>query len=79
MTVSKYCNVYSLVAGFLVGLLLMSVITEDPEIVIKYPTPYNSTGVTYVDNAGQCYQYQSNKVVCPSDNRVISEIPLQLD
>ena len=74
----KAYNIYSLLTGFLLGLLLMSVVKEEPTVVIKYPTPYNTTGITYVDKAGQCYQYQSDKVVCPVDNSVIEEIPVQI-
>lgn len=72
------CDIYSLVFGFLIGLLLMSVVKEEPTVVVKYPTPFNTTGITYVDNAGQCYQYQANKLVCPVDNSLVEKIPVQI-
>jgi len=71
-------NLYGMMIGFLIGMLLMAVTKDEPTVVYKYPTPYNTTGITYVDNAGQCYQYQSDKVVCPVDNSTIEEIPIQI-
>jgi len=67
---------YGLLIGFLVGVCLMTIISEEPEIVVKYPTPYNTKNITYVDNTGNCYQYKANKIVCPTDNKVIKELPV---
>ena len=61
------------VFGFLIGIILVTLIAEQPIIVVKYPTPYNTKKITYVDHVGNCYQYQANKVVCPVDNKLIHE------
>jgi len=71
-----FCNFYGLLIGFLSGVCLMIIITEEPEIVVKYPTPYNTKNITYVDKAGNCYQYDANKIVCPTDNKVIKTLPI---
>lgn len=71
-------NFYGILMGFLVGICLMTVVKEEPEIVVKYPTPYNTKNITYVDNVGNCYQYKANKIVCPTDNKVIKELPVQI-
>ena len=73
-----FCDLYGLSIGFLIGICLMTIITEEPEVVIKYPTPYNSKNLTYVDKTGNCYQYTANKMVCPSDNSIIKEIPVKI-
>ena len=71
-------NFYGILIGFLVGICLMTIIKEEPEIVVKYPTPYNTKNITYVDKVGNCYQYKENQIVCPTDNKVIKELPVQI-
>lgn len=73
------CDCYGLLIGFLIGVCLMTVFSEEPEVVVKYPTPYNTKNITYVDDVGNCYQYKANKVVCPTNNEIISEIPVKIN
>ena len=46
-----------------------------PEIVIKYPNPYDNNTV-YQDSANMCYVYDSKKVNCSNKN--VSDIPVQI-
>jgi hypothetical protein len=71
-------NFYSLFIGFLVGALVMTTVADKPEVVIKHPTPYNTSKITYVDKTGTCYQYKADKIICPTDNSEISEIPVNV-
>ena len=70
------CDIYGLLIGFLIGISIMTLITDKPEIVVKYPTPYNTKNITYVDNTGNCYQYKANEIVCPIDNTIIKDLPI---
>jgi hypothetical protein len=72
------CDFLGLFIGFLVGVCLMTIISEEPEVVVKYPTPYNTKAITYVDDTGNCYQYKANKMVCPTNNEVIKELPVNI-
>jgi len=71
-------NVYSLFVGFLVGVMIMTTIADKPTIVIKHPTPYNTSKITYVDKTGTCYKYKANEVSCPMDGTAVKEIPVNI-
>ena len=60
-----------------IGLLYTYLTTPYPQIVYKYPTPYNAGKITYVDDANVCYKYKVQKVDCPSDSSKIKSIDLQ--
>ena len=71
------CNIYGLLLGFLVGVCITTIISEEPNIVIKYPTPHNIKETTYINEAGNCYKYEANKIKCPKDKRKINDLPIQ--
>lgn len=53
------------------GLLYTYVSAPVPQVIIKYPTPFNAGKVTYVDQNDVCYKYQIKKVSCPNDKSKI--------
>jgi hypothetical protein len=46
-----------------------------PEIIIRYPTPYNSGKIIYKDNADMCYVYDAKEITCPKEG--VINTPLQ--
>jgi hypothetical protein len=46
-----------------------------PEIIIRYPTPYNAGKIIYKDNAEMCYVYDAKEITCPKEG--IINTPLQ--
>lgn len=60
-----------------VGLLYTYVTAPQPQVVIKYPTPFNASKVTYIDQNNVCYKYQIKKVPCPSDQSKIKKYEFQ--
>lgn len=54
--ITPYAPLAFLVALAL-GLFYNYVYTPLPEIVYKYPTPFNVDKVTYQDSLNNCYQY----------------------
>jgi hypothetical protein len=54
-----------------VGLFYTYLTTPQPQIVVKYPTPFNAGKVTYIDQNDVCYKYQIKKVDCPQDQSKI--------
>lgn len=60
-----------------IGLLYVYLTTPYPQIVYKYPTPYNAGKITYVDDADVCYKYRVDKTQCPLDKTKIKELKLQ--
>lgn len=67
---------YFLVA-LAVGLLYTYMTVPEPQIVIKYPTPFNAGQITYVDQNDVCYKYQIQKERCPADPSKIKHYQLQ--
>ena len=59
------------------GLFFCYIFTPEPSIVIRYPTPENTSDVVYVDKANNCYKYKATEVECPQDITKIS--PPKLD
>lgn len=57
-------NIFGLVSGLAAGLFIIYYYYDCPKIVVKYPTPDNTKGVTYVGKDGDCYQYTSVEVSC---------------
>jgi hypothetical protein len=62
--------------AFAVGMLFAYVLTPPPQIVVKFPTPYNSDKVVYRDQTDTCYKYLAEQVSCPLDKSVIKSQPI---
>ena len=60
--------------SFLIGIFMTYITVPLPEIVIKYPTPYNS--IVYKDSSDMCYTYEPQKVDC--SGKKLSVIPAQI-
>ena len=60
-----------------IGLFYVYLSTDKPEIIIKYPSPYNTDKIVYTDKAGMCYKYAIEKVLCPLDKTKINSIKIQ--
>lgn len=63
-------------AAFAVGLLVCYLITPPPEVVVKFPTPYNANQVVYKDKADGCFKIGADKVPCPRDRSIIKSQPI---
>ena len=59
------------------GLFYTYITAPMPEIVIKYPTPFNAGKITYVDKNNVCYKYKMEKVNCPIDQSKIKKYEYQ--
>jgi hypothetical protein len=75
--IKEYFDVFWFIIAFGIGMFLAYISTPMPEVIYKYPTPENSNKIIYIDNANNCYKYQSNKTECPKDNNKISIVPIQ--
>jgi hypothetical protein len=63
-------------AAFAIGLLACYVMAPRPEVVVKFPTPYNAGTVVYRDKADSCYAYDATKSECPRDPSAIRTQPI---
>lgn len=65
--------------AFAVGLLVCYVMTPPPEVVVKFPSPYNAGKVVYKDKAGTCFAYKADKSTCPKDKGAVKPQPIMED
>ena len=64
MKIVSDIDVYGFLIGLFVGLYVASSLTGFPHVVVNYPTPENTKGVTFVDDKGACFQYEKIEVDC---------------
>lgn len=71
MSFLDYIDPLYFLIALCVGLIFTYFTAPEPQVVIKYPTPFNAGKVTYVDQNDVCYKYQMKKVTCPTDQSKI--------
>lgn len=64
--------------AFAVGLLAVYITTSPPQIVYKFPSPYNAGKVTYRDKEDGCYVFSAEEVSCPADKNQIKPQPISI-
>ena len=78
MTILNYIDPFWFIMALGVGLLYTYVTAPPPEIIIKYPTPFNQHDTIYTDKAGVCYKYKVKLSSCPQNNDRIRSRKLQV-
>lgn len=63
----KFNLIYFIIA-FSFGILWVYMVTPPPEIVVKFPSPYNAGAVTYKDKSDSCYKYKAEVVDCSNSS-----------
>ncbi len=63
-------------AGLLVGIFLVCMMSPEQKIIVKYPTPENGATV-YKDGNGVCYKYGSTEVSCDAEKAKLRDYPVQ--
>ena len=66
-------------AAFAIGLLFCYLMAPTPQVVVKFPSPYNAGKVMYKDKAGECFMYKAKKEMCPRDQGLIKAQPILED
>ena len=77
MAITDYIDPFVFLISLAVGIFYTYLTAPKPKIVIKYPTPFNSKKLTYVDDAGVCYKYRTETVQCPADKNTVRKVPVQ--
>lgn len=65
--------------SFAVGLLLCYIYNPKPEVILKFPSPFNAGNIIYKDKADSCYKFDASKVSCPFDKKLIKAQPIHED
>jgi len=65
-----------LLFGIVLGIVGILFVKPTQNIIYKYPTPENSGKIVYKDKNGVCYNYQSTKVDCDTNENRLKDFPL---
>ena len=71
-------NFHVFIIAFAIGILYCYLITPTPDVIIKFPTPYNQD-IIYKDKTDTCYKYKAEKKECPLDKNKIKAQPINED
>ncbi len=66
--------------AFAIGALACYIMTPPPEVILRFPSPYNAGRVVYKDaNRQSCFTYNADKVACPADAGLVRQQPFAED
>ena len=57
--------------SFYIGLFVVYILYNTPDIMIQYPTLENAGEIIYENDDDTCYKYKKIEVMCPVDKSVI--------
>tara|TARA_B100001175_G_scaffold257907_1_gene226345 strand:- start:912 stop:1157 length:246 start_codon:yes stop_codon:yes gene_type:complete len=72
----KIINIKVFLVSLFIGLVFMY-FDNDKKKIHVYPTPSNINSVEFKDKADNCFEYNMEKVKCPSKKSEINNIPVQ--
>lgn len=64
------------IIAFAVGMLYVYLTTPRPEIVEKFPSPFNAGTIKYKEeDNNRCFVFNAKKTECPLDKTLIKQQP----
>ncbi len=75
---TKYISIPIFLISFLVGLFFIYILGPDIKTIMVYPTPENIDKILFKDKSENCYSFTKSEIECPSDETLISNIPIQI-
>lgn len=75
----KSINPIYFIISFAIGLFLVYVFNPPPNVVVKFPSPYNAGKIVYRDKNDTCYVYKASSVSCPLDKSIVKPQPIYED
>jgi len=63
--------------SFAIGLLFIYLLGPDMKTVYIYPSPENVEKILFKDKADNCFYFKPVEVKCPTDKKLINQIPIQ--
>jgi hypothetical protein len=77
MAMFSYISIPLFLISFVVGLLFAYMMGPETKTIYIYPSPENVDKILFKDKADNCFYFEEETVECPSDDNLISNIPIQ--
>jgi len=65
------------IISFAIGLFFVYILGPDMKVIHVYPTPENVHSILFKDKADNCFEFKQVSMECPSDESLISSVPIQ--
>jgi len=72
-----YISIPVFLVSFSIGLFFIYILGAETKTVYIYPSPETVNKILFKDRAENCFYFEEEIVDCPSDNSLISSIPIQ--
>jgi hypothetical protein len=73
----NYISIPIFLVSFAVGLFFVYILGPEMKKIYVYPSPETVNNVLFKDKADNCFYFKEEVVECPSDESLISTIPIQ--
>ena len=73
----NYISLPVFLISFAIGLFFVYILGPEMKTIYVYPTPENVDKILFKDKADNCFTFQEQVVECPTDETLISSIPIQ--
>lgn len=75
--ISKYIDSKIFFISLAIGLFFVYINQPPPTIIYVYPTPSNIDKIQYKDKVGNCFEFDTSGVRCPSEAKDVTIAPIQ--
>jgi hypothetical protein len=74
----NYIHLPVFLISFAVGLFFVYILGPELKTIYIYPTPENINKILFKDKADNCFSFEEQYVDCPSNNSLLSKLPIQI-
>ena len=74
----NYISLPIFLISFAVGIFFIYILGPEMKTIMIYPSPENVDKILFKDKADNCFSFEETEVECPSDDSLISQIPIQM-
>ncbi len=72
-----YISLPIFLISFAIGIFFIYILGPKMKTIYIYPSPENVNKVLFKDKADNCFYFEEEIVECPTDESLISHIPIQ--
>ena len=73
----NYISLPVFLVSFAIGIFFTYILGPEMKTIYIYPSPENVDKILFKDKADNCFSFNQEEVKCPTDESLISSIPIQ--